>query len=51
MLAENAMATANICFLVTLSQLFSAYILHGQTTNFDNDGDTRVQLHHGDEGV
>jgi len=46
------MATASIRFLVTLSQLFSAYILHGQTTNFDNDGDARVRpTCRGDEGV
>jgi len=42
MLAENAMVTGNICFLVTLSKLLSAYILHRQTANFNNHEDARV---------
>lgn len=28
------MVTVNICFLITLYSLLSAYILHRQTTNF-----------------
>ena len=49
MLAGNVVVTVSICFLVTLSKLLSVYILHRQTANFDNHGDTRVRSHCGDE--
>jgi len=51
MLGENVMVTAGICFLVTLLELLSAYILHKRTTNFYNAGDTRIQPHRGDDGI
>ena len=51
MLTENSIATVNTCFLATLFVFLSAYILHKRTTNFDNDGDTRVRLHRGDNGI
>jgi len=52
MLGGNGEATTSIYPLVTLSKLFFVYIFHGQTSNFDNDGDARVRpSHRGDEGV